>query len=73
MTFKCKHCGNISLPTQYAIKEPSGGGLALTLVCVGLLTMLFEAIFGVLICIAGILLKPKRRACFVCPFCGTAE
>ena len=73
MTFKCKHCKNISLPTEYVIKEPAGGGLAVTLVCVGVLVMMFEAIFGILICIAGILLKPRRTACYICPFCGKAE
>jgi len=73
MTFKCKHCKNMSIPTQYVIKEPAGAGLALTVIGIGMLVVLFDAVLGVLICIAGILLKPKRRACYVCPFCGKSE
>ena len=70
---KCKHCGNISLPTNYVVRERGSPGLAAGVIGVGLLAMVFEHIFGILICIAGILLRPRREVCYLCPFCGKAE
>ena len=70
---KCKHCGNISLPTHYVVRERGDRWLAYAVIAVGLLAMMFEHIFGILICIAGILLRPRREVCYLCPFCGKAE